>query len=114
MNTPASTPDDDRRAQARTLLQAPAALSALIAFTRRFDPSQDLRVRWGDSFEPRRDGLVQKSREMLAIGSHFPGSQEEVLLCMAFCVETAPYLGTSTAAVDGYLRGMLREFVANR
>ncbi len=73
-----------------------------------------MRARWGENLEPRRDWVLQKSHDMLAIGSDVPDSPDEALRCMAFCVDTAPYLGTPTAAVEGYLRGMLRKFAAQR
>lgn len=110
MDSPGS--DDDRMARAEALLRAPPTLSELIAFTRAFDPTPDLRARWGDEFGARQTSLLKQSRDTLAGGGAFAGSQDEALMCMAFCVTSAPYLDTPPAKVEAYLLGMLRVFVA--
>jgi len=100
------------RARAEALAGTQPSLSALIAFTRGFDPTLRLRAAWGNRYDQRVAWLNDKVDDMRAIGADFPGTQEEVLLCMAHLVASAPYLGLPEESVRWQLESLLNELVA--
>ena len=96
---------------ARTLAAASATLAELIQFTRRFDPTAALQQEWGADFDHRRDEALARLRALRAGGERFAGDKREVLLCMAFCVDTAPYAGVTEEAVRGQLSRLLTQLL---
>lgn len=104
---------DEMSIAARALLKSEPTLAQLIDFVRTYDPTAQLRASWGERFEPRRDYLLGRAQDMLFLGKEFPGNHAEIVLCMAYCVTTAPYLGVAPAQVQRYLMSLLRELVAS-
>ncbi|HMX54044.1 MAG TPA: hypothetical protein PKW88_14605 [Plasticicumulans sp.] len=94
--------------EARALAGTNPTLIELIRFTRAHDPTDDFRQQQGSQFEARRDEMLAAAQAFVFTGTPFTGSAAEVLLCMAHCVASAPYLGWSQAQVELYLGTLLR------
>lgn len=97
---------------ARALAAQNPTLAALIRFARSHDPSTYYRQHWGESFDARRDDALARAQICIATGTPFTGSTVEALLCMAHCVDCAPYLGWPEARVAHYLHTLLQQIAA--
>lgn len=86
-----------------------ASLGELIKFCRSNDPSQEFKERWDSEFVEHVRELWAASTHAFKAGRATGYDQDEVLMCMAYDVAVAPYLGVPEDISHSYLHAMLRE-----
>jgi hypothetical protein len=91
-----------------------ATLKELIAFCRTNDPSQEFKERWGAEFPERVRELWATSTHAFQAGHATGYNPDEVLMCMAYDVTVAPYIGVPEGISHAYLHAMLRELRKTR
>ena len=93
--------------EALSLNKSGADLGSLIRFARAHDPTSRFRAEWGSQYEANLDEVLSRAVAALGDKATFAGSREELLLCMAHCVATAPYLGVSEEQIRARLSKLL-------
>jgi hypothetical protein len=86
-----------------------ADLKELIAFCRQNDPSREFEKRWGSEYRERVRELWGASTYAFKSGQPTGYSPDELLMCMAYDVIVAPYIGVPEDISHSYLQTMLRE-----
>ena len=102
---------DQYQEAAAGLVRTDAGLADLIRFARTYDPTATLRAEWGTEYAPRLAAAHAKAQATFRHDRPFDGPAEEVLLCMADLVTTAPYMGLTEDQVAAVLRRLVRELV---
>jgi len=97
-----------RKAMA-SLPRPDATLRELVEFCRANDPSQEFMERWRTEFRDRVRELWAASTHAFKAGRGTGYSPDEVLMCMAYDVTVAPYIGVPEEVSHSYLHAMLRE-----
>ena len=92
-----------------SLPQPDAELRELLAFCRANNPSQEFEERWGSDCRDRVRELWGESTHAFKAGSPTGHSPDELLMCMAYDVAVAPYIGVPEDLSHAYLHAMLRE-----
>jgi hypothetical protein len=86
-----------------------ANLTECIEFSRKNDPTQEFRERWGADYPDRARELWRASTHAFKAGRATGYSPDEVLMCMAYDVTVAPYIGVPEEVSYSYLHAMLQE-----
>jgi hypothetical protein len=86
-----------------------ATLKELVEFCRKNDPSQEFMERWGAEFRDRARELWGASTHAFKAGRETGYAPDEVLMCMAYDITVAPYIGVPEEVSHSYLHAMLRE-----
>ena len=91
------------------LPKSDADLKELVAFCQLNNPTQEFEKHWGSEFHDRVRELWGKSTHAFKAGRPTGYSPNELLLCMAYDVTVAPYIGVPEDISHSYLHAMLRE-----
>ena len=92
-----------------TLPEPDADLAELVAFCRANDPSHEFEKRWRSDFRDRVRELWGASTHAFKANAPTGYSSDELLMCMAYDVTVAPYLGIPESISHAYLHAILRE-----
>lgn len=86
-----------------------ASLRELIEFVRSNDPMKEFQELWGPDSNDRILELWGKSTHSFKERRPIGGTPDELLLCMAYDVTVAPYLGVPEETTHSYLHFVLKE-----
>lgn len=98
---------NDYLIEATTLASTGYDLGTLIRFTCAHDPTGLFREKWGSRYQAHLDALLAQAAATIRDHVAFAGSCDEVLLCMAHFVATAPYLGLSEDQAKAHLSKLM-------
>ena len=100
---------DTLRKAISQLPQSDASLSELIAFSRSNDPAKEFQELWGSAYKDRIEELWSSSTHSFKERRPIGATPDELLLCMAFDVTVAPYIGVPEDISHAYLHFVLKE-----